>query len=88
MESVDKSLKILAGDWTRFNIQEGRVIAISNVSQDDRELFDMIFDAQEPESMFISRYVLEYDNGNSAYHRNAMRRIAQYAPTQYGLAGA
>lgn len=83
MQSVDKALNILAGDWRRFFIEQKSVIALSNVTQGDNELFDMIFDAEEPESMFISKYVLEYENGWSAYHRNAQRRIAQYSPMLY-----
>jgi len=86
MKSVDKALQIIAGDWARFFIEGKHIYAISNIAQDDRELFDMIFDAEEHEQMFISRYVLEYENGSSAYHRNAMRRIAQYSPYHFDQA--
>ena len=86
MKTVEKSLNIVAGDWERFFITGSHMHAISNIPEKDAGLFDMIVDAQEPMQAFISRYVLEYCGGVSAYDRIALGRIDYIRTLRFGNA--
>jgi len=69
MDSVQKALDMLVPEWAKVHTYATRMSVISPCLDSDPALFDMIADAEEPEQMFISRHVLEYNEGKPAYMR-------------------
>jgi hypothetical protein len=69
MDSVQKALDMLVPDWSKVYTREDRMSVISPSLDDDPTLFDFVVDAEEPEQAFISRNVLEFNEGKPAYVR-------------------
>lgn len=87
LESVEKAINILVGDWERVFVSDGRLSVIAMIREEDNDLYDFVVSAEEPEQAFISRYVLDYHMGETAHFRNTQRTINTIMSLRFGKAG-